>query len=253
VVASGELPQGSSEGRQEADQLDAVEQARRWLAEHGVAVPEGPDSPGHLGRGPSSSPPAAQRGRRSATDPLPSAPREELQSEVGAGGGPRLFAEGDADPVSVARAIVLRKLAAQSRTRVELERALKRKQVPDDAARTVLDRMESVGLIDDETFARDWVESRQQRRHLSKSALRRELTAKGVERSEIDTALDVVDSEDELTAARALATKKARPTVGLDAQVRYRRLAGVLARRGFSPHVVSRVLAETLSDRDPSD
>lgn len=252
MVASGESPQASSKGRQEADQLDAVEQARRWLAEHGVAVVEEPNSSGHLERSASSRPPSAARGRRSATDPLPSAQAEELSSEVGAG-GPRLFAEGDADPVSVARAIVLRKLAAQSRTRAELERALKRKQVPDDAARTVLDRMESVGLIDDETFARDWVESRQQRRHLSKSALRRELTAKGVERSEIDTALDVVDSEDELTAARALAAKKARPTVGLDAQVRYRRLAGVLARRGFSPHVVSRVLAETLSDRDPSD
>jgi regulatory protein len=217
-------------------------------------VPDEPASSSHWGRGAT---PTGEAGppsrRRSITDPQPSERAEEPQGDLASVGGPRLFDGADADPVSVARAIVLRKLAAQSRTRAELERALKRKQVPDDAARTVLDRMESVGLVDDETFARDWVESRQQRRHLSKSALRRELTAKGVERSEIDTALDVVDGEDELTAARALAAKKARSTVGLDGQVRYRRLAGVLARRGFSPSVASRVLAETLSDREPTD
>jgi regulatory protein len=153
----------------------------------------------------------------------------------------------DADPEAIARTIVLRKLAVQARTRAELSTALKAKQVPEAAAEAVLDRMEAVGLIDDEGFARDWVESRQQRRHLSRSALRRELLTKGVDRDEIDAALEPVDAEAELSAARDLAAKKVRSMGSLEHQVRYRRLAGVLGRRGFSPGVISRVVAEFVS------
>jgi len=160
------------------------------------------------------------------------------------------FADPDADPVAVARTIVLRKLAAQARTRAELSKALQAKHVPQEAADAVLDRMEAVGLIDDEGFARDWVESRQQRRHLSRSALRRELMTKGVERTQIDSALEQVDADDELTAARALVAKKLSSMDGLDRQVRYRRLAGILGRRGFSPSVISQIVGAALDAAD---
>ncbi|MET1006795.1 MAG: regulatory protein RecX [Propionibacteriaceae bacterium] len=152
----------------------------------------------------------------------------------------------DADPEAVARTIVLRKLAAQARTRSELEKALKAKDVPDDAARSVLDRMEAVGLVDDQGFARDWVESRQQRRYLSKGALRRELSAKGVDADEIESALSTVEREDELEAARQLAAKKIKSMVSLERPVQYRRLVGALGRRGFSSAIVGRVVNETL-------
>lgn len=151
------------------------------------------------------------------------------------------------DPEGVARGVVLRKLTAQSRTRHELDQALRAKDVPQDAARTVLDRMEEVGLVNDATFAHDWVESRQQRRQLSRSALRRELQTKGVDRDHIDEALATVDTDDEYEAARSLAERRARSMSGLAREVRYRRLAGVLARRGFSGELCGRVLAEVLA------
>jgi regulatory protein len=141
---------------------------------------------------------------------------------------------------------VLRKLAAQARTRHELAQALASRDVPEDVADQVLDRMESVGLVDDAAFARDWVESRQQRRHLSKSALRRELQTKGVDRDQIDQAVADVESDDELAAAEALAAKKLRTMDGLAREVQYRRLAGVLARRGFGSGVTSTVLSRVL-------
>ena len=76
---------------------------------------------------------------------------------------------------------------------------LKIKRVPPEAAEAVLDRFQEVGLVDDGQFAQDWVESRQGRRHLSRSALRREFSAKGVDREEIEAALEPVTSEEELT------------------------------------------------------
>ncbi|HEY5822415.1 MAG TPA: regulatory protein RecX [Propionibacteriaceae bacterium] len=148
----------------------------------------------------------------------------------------------------MARGVVLRKLTAQSRTRHELDQALRAKDVPDDVAQEVLDRMEEVGLVDDATFAHDWVESRQQRRQLSRSALRRELQTKGVDRDHIDEALATVDVDDEYQAARALAERRAHSMAGLPRDVAYRRLAGVLARRGFNGELCGRVLAEVLAD-----
>ncbi|GAA3549387.1 hypothetical protein GCM10022197_00240 [Microlunatus spumicola] len=152
--------------------------------------------------------------------------------------------------MEAARGIVLRKLAVQARTRGELERALKAKDVPEDAAASVLDRMDEVGLVDDATFARDWVASRQQRRHLSKMALRRELQTKGVDRDLIDDALADVEGDDEHRAALDLARRRAGAMSALPREVAYRRLGGMLARRGFSSSITSRVLSEVLDGTD---
>jgi regulatory protein len=156
----------------------------------------------------------------------------------------------DADPEEVARRIVLRKLAAQARTRTELERALQGRAVPEEAAAAVLDRMGEVGLVDDAAFARDWVASRQQRRHLSRTALRRELQSKGVDREVIDDALADVGGADEHRAALDLARRRAGSLAGLPRDVAYRRLGGVLARRGFSGWVSAQVLSEVLGSTE---
>lgn len=159
---------------------------------------------------------------------------------------PTATGELDADAESVARRIALGKLAVQARTRTELERAMQAKNVPEEAAEAVLDRFTDVGLVDDARFARDWVESRQRRRHLSRSVLRQELRTKGVDRDDIDEALAKVEPADEIAAARELAERKLRSMTGLERAVRYRRLAGALSRRGFSSSVVATVVEDVL-------
>ena len=152
----------------------------------------------------------------------------------------------DADVESVARAIALRKLTAKACTRHELDRALQAKNVPKGVIDGVLDRLQEVGLVNDASFAVDWVTSRQQRRHLSRRLLRRELQAKGVERSHIDSALDQVDRNAELTSARDLADRKLASMNGVAREVQYRRLAGMLSRRGFDSAITTQVLADVL-------
>jgi regulatory protein len=142
--------------------------------------------------------------------------------------------------------MALRNLSMSARSRSELESALARRRVPVDAASRVLDRLQQAGLIDDQRFARDWVESRQARRQLSRSALQHELQAKGVAREFIDLALEGVGREDELRAARCFADKKLRSLADLPREVQRRRVAAALARRGFSSDIVSRVLADLI-------
>ena len=155
-------------------------------------------------------------------------------------------ADADADAESVARTIALRKLTTRAHTRHELDKALQAKNVPQIVKETVLDRLQEVGLVDDTSFAADWVASRQQRRHLSRRALRRELEAKGVERSDIDSALETVDRDAELAAAQELVERKQAAMSALSRDVQQRRLAGLLSRRGFDTAVITQVLSNAL-------
>jgi regulatory protein len=139
-------------------------------------------------------------------------------------------------------------LTTRAHTRHELDKALQGKNVAKSVKDAVLDRLQEVGLVDDASFAVDWVASRQQRRHLSRRALRRELEVKGVERVDIDRALEKVDRADEFASARELVERKRRAMSSLARDVQQRRLAGVLSRRGFDSAVISRVLSDVLRD-----
>ncbi|MYS89845.1 MULTISPECIES: recombination regulator RecX [Streptomyces] len=152
------------------------------------------------------------------------------------------------DPVEQARAICLRLLTGTPRTRKQLADALRKRQIPDDAAEEVLSRFEEVGLINDSAFAEAWVESRHHGRGLARRALARELRTKGVDSTLIDEAVSQLDSEQEETTARELVARKLRSTRGLDRDKRLRRLAGMLARKGYSEGMALRVVRQALEE-----
>jgi regulatory protein len=164
-----------------------------------------------------------------------------------AGPGPGT-ARRDQDPVERARSICLRLLTGTPRTRRQLADALRKRDVPDEVAEEVLSRFEEVGLIDDAAFAGAWVESRHHGRGLARRALARELRTKGVDGALIDEALEQVGPEDEEAAARALVERKLRATRGLDRERRLRRLAGMLARKGYSEGLALRVVRRALEE-----
>lgn len=124
--------------------------------------------------------------------------------------------------------------------------------MPDDIADGVLDRFTEVGLIDDAQFAHLWVEG-QQRRMKSGRALRQELRAKGVDAEVIDEALASAADDADHQAALALAQKKMRTLGALQPEVRYRRLAGALARRGFSAGLCHRVVSEVIEEYEADE
>ncbi len=156
-----------------------------------------------------------------------------------------------ADAEAVARAILLRRLTAAPRSRAELAQALAVRAVPEDVASRVLDRFTEVGLIDDAAYADMLVRTRHTSRGLARRALSGELRRRGVPDDVAAGALARLRPEDELAAARTLVLRRLPATRGLDAQVRTRRLAGVLARKGYPITVALRVVAEALADEDP--
>ncbi|MGW1790438.1 recombination regulator RecX [Streptomyces tubercidicus] len=151
-------------------------------------------------------------------------------------------------PEEQARAICLRLLTGNPRTRKQLEDALRQRGIPEEAADEVLSRFEEVGLINDAAFADAWVESRHHGRGLARRALARELRTKGVDSALIDVAVGRLDSEQEESTARELVDRKLRATRGLDREKRLRRLAGMLARKGYPEGLALRVVRQALEE-----
>ncbi|MEV5904178.1 recombination regulator RecX [Streptomyces sp. NPDC052127] len=147
-----------------------------------------------------------------------------------------------------ARAICLRLLTGTPRTRKQLADALRKREIPDEVAEEVLSRFEEVGLIDDGAFADAWVESRHHGRGLARRALARELRTKGVDAELIEGAVGRLDSEQEEETARELVARKLRSTRGLDRDKRLRRLAGMLARKGYPEGMALRVVRQALQE-----
>ena len=150
------------------------------------------------------------------------------------------------DPEARARQICLRLLTAAPRTRAQLAAALRRAKVPDEAAETVLGRFADVGLIDDAAFARAWVESRHHSRGLSRRSLSAELRRSGVASEDIREAVEGLDPEQEVATARRLVEQKMAATRGHPPEARARRAAGLLARKGYPPGLVFRLIKEFL-------
>ncbi|WP_406355833.1 recombination regulator RecX [Streptomyces sp. NBC_00658] len=156
--------------------------------------------------------------------------------------------ESPGDPAERARAICLRLLTGTPRTRKQLADALRKREIPDDVANEVLSRYEEVGLINDGAFADAWVESRHHGRGLARRALVQELRTKGVDATLIDEAVGQLDSEQEEATARELVARKLRATRGLDRDKRLRRLAGMLARKGYPEGMALRVVRRALEE-----
>ncbi|WP_188835282.1 regulatory protein RecX [Flexivirga endophytica] len=154
----------------------------------------------------------------------------------------------DADPYDVARTIALRQLTSAPRSRKQLADKLRERGCDDDIAATVLDRLEEVGLVDDAAYAATLIQSQQTRRGLGRQGISQELRRKGVASEVIDEQLESIDDDDERERAQALVDKKLRSMHGLDATVQARRLAGMLARKGYSSSIAWSVIREAIAD-----
>ncbi|GDY30346.1 recombination regulator RecX [Gandjariella thermophila] len=183
--------------------------------------------------------PRGGTGRRRAPGPA----AEEAGAGEPAGGAAPVPPD---DPVQRAKELCLRLLTARPRTRAELHQALMRRGFGEDVAEQVLGRLDDVGLVDDAAFAEVWVRSRHTHQGLGRRALVAELRRKGVAESVAAEAAATVDDEAEEDRARQLVRRRLRTVGGADEAARVRRLAGMLARKGYPPGLAFRVVRDEL-------
>lgn len=156
------------------------------------------------------------------------------------------------EQLEAARSIALSQLESRARTEAELRQALARRDTPADVAEEVIARFKDVGLIDDQSFARDLTTTRLVVQRRGAIRIRQELRSKGVPDEIAQEAVAGIDAGDELEAAKAFAIKKMRSYQRLEPLLAKRRLYGALARRGFSADVVRQATEWAMTDQPDS-
>jgi len=152
------------------------------------------------------------------------------------------------EAADAAKQVLLRRLSNAPRTRKELAKDLKDKDISDEVANVALDRFEEVGLINDQALASNYVSSQHERKGLGKNALRQQLRAKGVSDDVALEAISQISDDQEFQAAFALACKKIRSLQKDDAKTQLRKIVGVLARKGYPSNLAFRVAKEVITD-----
>lgn len=158
------------------------------------------------------------------------------------------------DPNVVLEA-ALRFLEPRQRSIGEVRRRLTRVGYQAELVEGAIARLIELGMLDDQAFARTWIESRDRARPRGERALRFELARKGIDRKTADETIaerqaDQPDADAE-AAARLLA-RNARSLARVpDPRARRQRAYALLARNGFDPEVAAAASRALDSTMDP--
>ena len=127
-------------------------------------------------------------------------------------------------------------LAVRPRSRRELERRLLAARFEAEEVEDVLVRLERVGLVDDEAFARQYAEQRFGSRKEGSRAVSQGLRAFGIAPS-LAEVVSQQAPEDEEERAADLARSRASRLTGVAPEKAFARLSSLLMRRGYGPEI----------------
>ena len=151
---------------------------------------------------------------------------------------------------------VLNFLSFRPRSREEVRRYLRKKETPPELINAVMQRLDDLDLINDQSFTEFWVESRERSNPKGAQALKNELRMKGVKRELVDELVtDEQDEERALRAGRKKAAQLARQSE-MDFKTFRARLGPFLQRRGFSYQVTTHAvhaLWKEVYEEEPED
>ena len=136
---------------------------------------------------------------------------------------------------------VLRFATVRPRSEKEIRDYFKRKKYHISIYDSLLEKLKHLELIDDEKFAKWWVEQRQNFKPKAVRVLRLELRQKGINKETVDEVLDSVVI-DEGKMARELLEKKAYKWKNLEPRIAKQKMSQYLAGKGFGWEVIEKVV-----------
>ncbi|WP_247597096.1 regulatory protein RecX [Leifsonia sp. PS1209] len=145
--------------------------------------------------------------------------------------------------------VSIHQLARRGMSRWELEQVLAKREIDPAVAQAELDRLESVGLLDDAALAVTLVYTQHNRKGLGRSAIAQELNRRHIAPELIEEALAEIADDDELERATELAMKRVGQLSTYDDETAKRRLHGFLARKGYSSAIVRQAMDAALATR----
>lgn len=155
-----------------------------------------------------------------------------------------------AAPKGSAYDAAVRFLGPRPRSVAEIHRHLRGKGFDDPAIDQAIDQLRAQRYLDDEAFARYWIEQRDTHRPRGERALVSELMQKGLSREVIEQALGEREPDADVKRARELIRRPITRWMTLSEADRKRRIHQYLAQRGFSYDVIGEVLEHPVVESD---
>lgn len=134
-------------------------------------------------------------------------------------------------------------LSYGDRSEKELQKRLRLKKYDAGLISRTIEKLKRLGFVDDEKFAGRFIGNRL-RSGRGINLIRQELYGKGIDKDIVKRELEKLkpSPEDEYARAKELFDKKLKACGKLPDNKVYSRLGGYLARRGFTPGTINRVL-----------
>lgn len=152
-------------------------------------------------------------------------------------------AESEDKQLKRAKNVAYRYLTIRPRSRKELADKLRDKEFADPVIAAVLEHVTRLAYLDDGKFAAQWAASRVRSRGFGRRRVEQELRIKGISREIIKNTLNaLLEEAPEAETARKEAEKKLKTLTRFEPEVRRRRLAGFLERKGFSSEIIRNIL-----------
>jgi regulatory protein len=138
---------------------------------------------------------------------------------------------------------LLRFVTLRPRSEKEIKDWFKRRKVYESLHKELFNRLNRLGLIDDEKFAQWWVEQRSLFKPRGKRALEMELRMKGIKKEVIGQVLSDIEVDEE-KVARELLNKKSYRWKNLPKREARAKMSAFLARKGFNWEAIEKVLGK---------
>jgi regulatory protein len=151
--------------------------------------------------------------------------------------------DGENKELARAKNAAYRYLALRPRSRAEVEKRLEDREFSEEVIKSAIDHLAHLGYLDDARFARQWASARVRLRGFGRRRIEQELRSKGIGRDIIEETFDgLFEDASEAEVARREADKRLKNLGRFEPEVRRRRLAGFLERKGFSFEIIRTII-----------
>lgn len=138
-------------------------------------------------------------------------------------------------------------LTRRPRSEKELRDTLTKKKAPEEIIQRVLQTLREQQFVNDEEFARWWVEQRTRFRPKSDRVIKFELRQKGINDEIVEHVFSQRGTAElDSTKAKELVERRLPRMAALSKEEQYQKLAGFLARRGFDWDTIKKTLQKAL-------
>lgn len=151
------------------------------------------------------------------------------------------------DAGEVAYQKALKYINYRERSEEEVRRHLTKHDIDETVILQTISRLRRSGLIDDQRFARSWVENRLYFRPRSRRALTYELRFKGISEDTIQIVLDGIDESEMAYQAAVKQSRKYRNTEWPEFR---KKMLAFLARRGFTYDITAPIVSRVWEEQN---